>query len=60
MLAAGPEPAAAVASEAGSCMGVREQHRLAAWSWGLWDSGYLKKWHSAALCQQSQLCFEFH
>ena len=43
MLVAGQEPEAAAASGAGSGRGVQEQHTLAAWSWGLWDLGYLKK-----------------
>ena len=60
MLVAGQEPEAAAASEAGSCRGALEQHRPAAWNWGLWDLGYLEKWHSVALHQQNQLCFEFH
>lgn len=60
MLAAGQEPEAAAVSGAGSCRGVLEQHRPAALNWGLWDLGYLKKWHSVALHQQNQLCFEFH
>lgn len=60
MLAAGQEPEAAAVSGAGSCRAVLEQHRPAALNWGLWDLGYLEKWHSVALHQQNQLCFEFH
>lgn len=60
MLVAGQEPEAAAASGAGSGRGVQEQHTLVAWSWGLSDLGYLKKWHSVGRCQQNQWCFEFH
>lgn len=60
VLVAGQEPEAAAASGAGSGREVQEQHMLVAWSWGLWDLGYLKKRYSAGLYQQNQLCSEFH
>ena len=60
MLVAGREPEAAAASGVGSGKGVQEQRTRAAWSWGLWDLDYLKKRHSAGLCQQNQLCSESH
>lgn len=37
MLAVGLVPGAATVSEAGCHMGVQEQHRLVAWSWGQSD-----------------------